>query len=61
MIRRHHQSQIEGTQRLEVEIAAGLHVRGEQQIELAAEQGMAAKSAEFRSQGAELYIPIKTA
>jgi phosphomethylpyrimidine synthase len=28
---------------------------------LAAEQGMATKSAEFRSQGGELYIPIKTA
>ncbi len=40
MIRRHHQSQIEGKQRLEVEIAAGLHVRGEQQVELAAEQGI---------------------
>ncbi|MNH10389.1 hypothetical protein D3C79_698670 [compost metagenome] len=39
VIRRHHQGEIEGEQGLEVEIPARLHVRGEQQVELAAEQG----------------------
>ncbi len=39
VIRCHHQGEIEGEQGLEVQIPAGLHVRGEQQIELAAEQG----------------------
>lgn len=39
VIRCHHHGEIEGEQRFEMKIAAGLHVLGEQQIELAAEQG----------------------